>query len=86
MVESVEKIQSDPERDRSSAEAREVLAQTHVDVLVRERSGYREASALEVAAERECERTQGGDMRKQRLLERQFLAIQLSSPLPRVFP
>src|SRR5258705_10265974 len=50
-VESVEEIQSDPECDWSSAEAREVLRQAHVDVPVREGSGYRESPPLEVGAE-----------------------------------
>jgi hypothetical protein len=52
VVESVEDIQSQAERCSSSAEVRKVFAQTHVDVLVRERAGDRESTSLEDAAAR----------------------------------
>src|SRR5215210_7227688 len=50
VVEGVKEIQSEPDRDRTSAEAREVFAQPHVDGLVRERTRRRESSPYEGAA------------------------------------
>src|SRR6266404_2663390 len=51
VIERVEHIESDADRDRSSAEAWKIFAQTHIDVLVRERTGRRETSSLKVGAE-----------------------------------
>src|SRR4029077_13549852 len=51
VIERVEHIESDPDCDRSSAETWKILAQTHVDVLVRECTRSRESSSHEVGAE-----------------------------------